>query len=108
MKLLGKDRLRFCIIYSVSEESSKYDPTETRIDANFNDGANLIEFYGHVEGELSRRTPEPRDRKVSIHAFVEAYHAGNIVTRRSQTGISMLVHRYSKRQIHSRGGDVRE
>ena len=44
-----------------------------------------------------------RDNVVSTHCFVDADHAGNRVTRRSQTGILLFVNRapivwFSKRQ----------
>ena len=47
--------------------------------------------------------PDPRGNPVSIYAFVDANHAGNVVTRRSHTGIIIYVQNapiifYSKRQ----------
>ena len=47
--------------------------------------------------------PESHGNVVSTHCFVDADHAGNLVTRRSQTGILIFVNRapiiwYSKRQ----------
>ena len=47
--------------------------------------------------------PETRGNVVSTHCFVDADHAGNCITRRSQTGILLFVNRapvvwYSKRQ----------
>ena len=47
--------------------------------------------------------PEARGNVVSTHCFVDADHAGNKVTRRSQSGILLFVNRavilwYSKRQ----------
>ena len=35
--------------------------------------------------------PEPLGHAVSIHAFVDANHAGNVVTRRSHSGIIIFV-----------------
>jgi hypothetical protein len=47
--------------------------------------------------------PEPRGHSVTISAFVDANHAGNVVTRRSHTGIFIFVQNapiiwFSKRQ----------
>ena len=47
--------------------------------------------------------PPPRGRAVSSHCFVDADHASNTVTRRSQTGILIFLNRapivwYSKQQ----------
>ena len=53
--------------------------------------ANWKDFYGDVEEELPPRIPEPCASPVIISAFVDADHAGNIVTRRSHTGIIIFV-----------------
>jgi hypothetical protein len=47
--------------------------------------------------------PEPRGRSVTISLFVDANHAGNVITRRSHTGIFLFVQNapiiwFSKRQ----------
>ena len=47
--------------------------------------------------------PEPREKQVSITMFCDANHAGDMVTRRSQSGILLYVNGapitwYSKRQ----------
>ena len=47
--------------------------------------------------------PKPHGNVVSTHCFVDADHAGNHITRRSQTGILIFINRapiiwYSKRQ----------
>jgi hypothetical protein len=47
--------------------------------------------------------PEPRGHSVTISAFVDANHAGNVVTRRSHSGIFIFVQNapiiwFSKRQ----------
>ena len=53
--------------------------------------------------ELPHNVPEARGEEVDITAFVDADHAGNLVTRRSHTGILIFVNMapvywYSKRQ----------
>lgn len=49
------------------------------------------------------RMPAPRGRQVKISCYVDANHAGNLVTRRSQTGFVIFINNapiiwYSKRQ----------
>eukprot|EP00957_Ditylum_brightwellii_P015013 1132422-Ditylum_brightwellii.AAC.1 len=63
-----------------------YDPKEPMVDELiFNRNADWTDFYGDVEEELFPRMPAPRGRRMNIHAFVDANHAGNVVTRRSHT-----------------------
>ena len=69
----------------------------------FNQDADWSDFYGDVHEELPANMPEPRGNAVTISAFVDADHAGNVVTRRSHTGIVIFVQNapimvYSKRQ----------
>ena len=69
----------------------------------FAHNADWKEFYGAVEEEFPRNKPEPRGNKVIISAFVDANHAGNVVTRRSHKGILIYVQNaptiwFSKRQ----------
>ena len=49
------------------------------------------DFYGDMVKELPPRMPTPRGRPVNITCFVDANHAGNVVTRRSHTGIIIFV-----------------
>jgi hypothetical protein len=69
----------------------------------FYHNADWKEFYGNVEEELPPNMPELRGHSVTISAFVDANHAGNVVTRRSHTGIFIFVQNspiiwFSKRQ----------
>jgi hypothetical protein len=81
-----------------------YDPKMPKIDESaFNQDADWSDFYGDVHEELPANMPEPRGNAVTISAFVDADHAGNVVTRRSHTGIVIFVQNapimvYSKRQ----------
>ena len=43
-------------------------------------------FYGNESESLSSNMPPPLSKEVFIHCFVDADHAGDIVTRRSRTG----------------------
>jgi len=61
------------------------------------------DFYGDVSEAIPPKMPKPRGNPVNTTCFVDANHAGNLVTRRSQTGILIFVMKspivwYSKRQ----------
>ena len=47
----------------------------------FNNNADWKDFYGDVEEELPPKMPDPCGNVVWISAFVDANHAGNVVTR---------------------------
>ena len=48
----------------------------------FNINANWKEFYGDVVEEDHHRMPEPLGTPVYVGQFVDAYHGGNVITRR--------------------------
>ena len=81
-----------------------YDSKAPYIDENvFYHNADWKELYGNVEEELPPNMPRPRGHMVTISAFVDANHAGNVVTRRSHSGIFIFVQNapivwFSKRQ----------
>jgi hypothetical protein len=61
------------------------------------------DLYGDVKEEMSPKMPKPRSKSVKVSCFVDADHAGNLVTRRSHTGIFIYVNNaliswYSKQQ----------
>ncbi len=61
------------------------------------------DFHKHAEEAQPPNMPTPRGRMMSTHCFVDSDHAGDKVTRRSQTGILMFCCRapvlsHSKRQ----------
>lgn len=63
----------------------------------------MKKIYQDAAEETPVNAPEPRGKCVQINCYVDADHAGNRVTRRSQTGILIflnmaLVSWYSKRQ----------
>lgn len=60
-------------------------------------------IYGKVEEEVPVNAPEPLGHPVVMTCFVDANHAGDMVTRRSQTGFIIYLNNapidwYSKRQ----------
>jgi hypothetical protein len=48
-------------------------------------------FYEVTEEELPPHMPEPLGYPVNIYTFVDANHAGNLVTQQSHTGILLFV-----------------
>ena len=92
-----KKHLKFSIVF---------DPREVALDESAFSHVSVSEwrdFYGDVAEELPSRMPKPKGNAVTITCFVDANHAGNLVTRRSQTGILLFVQNapimwYSKKQ----------
>ena len=63
----------------------------------------MKELYPDSESLLPPKIPEPRGKPVNINVFVDSDHAGNVVTRRSHSGIMIFVNMapiqwYSKKQ----------
>jgi hypothetical protein len=61
------------------------------------------DFYHDAKEDIPPNAPPPRGNAVQINCFVDADHAGNRITRRSQTGILIFLNRapiiwYSKSQ----------
>ena len=61
------------------------------------------DLYWNAKQAVPADAPNSRGDVVSIYCFVEADHAGNIATRRSQTGVQIFVNKapiiwYSKQQ----------
>jgi hypothetical protein len=79
--------------YLMKHEKSRiiFDASEPIVDTNLFIEQDWTEFYGDVEEELPPRMPEPLGIPVNISVFVDANHAGNIVTRRSHTGILIYI-----------------
>jgi hypothetical protein len=48
------------------------------------------EFYRDAEEAIPENKPEPRGKSMSTHCFVDANHAGDTETRRSQIGILLF------------------
>jgi hypothetical protein len=61
------------------------------------------DFYGDVQEAIPPNAPEPRGNPMQMTVFVDANHAGNLITRRSHTGILIYCNQapiiwYSKAQ----------
>jgi hypothetical protein len=72
-------------------------------DLTFQCNADWTDFYGDVQEELPPKMLKLRGNPVTKSEFVDANHAGNMVTRQSHTGIIIFVQNapiiwYSKRQ----------
>jgi hypothetical protein len=77
----------FAYLHKHDKSSIVFDPADPIIDPTAFIGQDWSEFYGDVEEEMPPKMPEPLGSPVTISAFVDANHAGNVVTRRSHTGI---------------------
>ena len=55
------------------------------------DDADWTEFYPDAEEELPSDMPDPRGKPVRITVYLDADHAHDVVTRRSVTGIFILL-----------------
>jgi hypothetical protein len=80
-----------------------FDPTMPMLNESSFEVADWSEFYGNVKVPIPPNAPEPRGHPVMITCFVDADHAGNLVTSRSHSGILIFCNKasiiwYSKRQ----------
>ena len=79
------------------------DPQHLQVDERSFQSYDWYDFYRDAEEAVPGDLPPPRGESVSTHCFVDSDHAGNTVTRRSQTGLLLFVNHapivwYSKRQ----------
>jgi hypothetical protein len=81
-----------------------FDATTPILDEDsFHHDADWKPFYGEIKEEQSRDMPYALELPVSMACFVDANHAGNVLTRRSHTGIIIFIQNapilwYSKKQ----------
>ena len=70
-----------------------FDPSQPKIDESvFASGkTDWKDFYEDIEEELPPGMPEPLGKSAHSTCFVDANHAGNVVTRRSHTGVLIYV-----------------
>ena len=79
------------------------------IEALFNTGTSWNEFYGEVQEEDPAGTPKPLGNPVKINTYLDADHAGNAVTRRSQTFVNnALIVQCNKRLNSDNYHNIRE
>jgi hypothetical protein len=80
-----------------------FNPDHPNIDENRFQKCDWEEFYRDAEEAIPENKPVPRGNDMSTHCFVDANHAGDTETRRSQTGILLFCNSapilwFSKRQ----------
>jgi hypothetical protein len=79
------------------------DPTHPLISEDRFKKYDWTDFYQYAEEPIPPNMPKPRGKLMTTHCFVDSDHAGDKVTRRSQTGILIFCNKapiiaYSKRQ----------
>ena len=50
-----------------------------------------VDFYRDVQEELPPDSPKAKGKSVTMTCFLDSDHAGNVITRRSHTGIIIFV-----------------
>ena len=94
----------FAYLKTTPKKTLAFDPRHPVYDeSRFPPKADWHDFYREAEEQIPDDAPPPRGKMVSMHCFVDADHASNKVTRKSQTGILIFINRapiswYSKRQ----------
>ena len=80
-----------------------FDPAYPKISESRFQVFDWIDFYRGAEEEIPLDLPTPLGLEVEIHCFVDASHASDKTTRRSQSGILIFINKapiifYSKKQ----------
>jgi hypothetical protein len=83
--------LTFSYLMMHDESALAFDASKPDIDESAFQEVDWKDFYGEVEEELPPKMPEPSGRPVTISCFVDANHAGNVVTRRSHSGVLIFL-----------------
>ena len=68
-----------------------FDPQHPSIDERLFNSYDWYNFYRDIKEAIPEDMPCPRGQSVSMHCFIDADHAGNTATRRSQTGLLLFV-----------------
>jgi hypothetical protein len=68
-----------------------YDSLTPEINESAFDNGNWSVFYGDVWEGVWPKMPSARGNLVTMPAFVDANHAGNVMTRQSNTGIILYL-----------------
>jgi hypothetical protein len=93
----------FAYLKAHSQSRIVLDPSLPMVDEHSFVQADWSEFYVDAKEAIPPNAPEPRGKAIVISCFVDADHAGNLVTRRSHTGILIFCNKapilwFSKRQ----------
>ncbi|KAI2489324.1 Reverse transcriptase (RNA-dependent DNA polymerase) [Fragilaria crotonensis] len=81
----------FAYLSKHEKSSIIFDPTDPLPHTITTAKPDWTPFYSDAEELLPPKMPEPLGHPVNIYTFVDANHAGNVVTRRSHTGILLFV-----------------
>jgi hypothetical protein len=81
-------------IFSYLRSRIVFDPKEPILDVRvFRTDTDWTDFYGsNVVKELPPHMPKPKGKHVITSCFVDANHAGNVVTRQSHTHTAILLY----------------
>jgi hypothetical protein len=97
------DAMLHIFAYLNSRNRSKlvFDDSYIRIDDE--EDPDWTTFYPDAKEEIPANMPEPRGNAVQIVAFIDADHAGDLLTQRSRTGVLIYINRapiiwYTKKQ----------
>ena len=87
------DHVLYMFSYLKQHHSSRLvlDPTYLDIDLDKFPWYNWKQFYGDVEKVLPKNAPKPVGKEFIIRAFVDADFAGDSLTRRSRTGLLVML-----------------
>jgi hypothetical protein len=93
----------FAYLKAKPKRTLAFDSQHPMIDESRFEKCDWHDFYRGAQEPIPGDAPEPRGNVVSTHCFVDADHAGNRVTRRSQSGILLFINTapilwFSKRQ----------
>jgi hypothetical protein len=93
----------FSYLKSHVQSTLVFDPNPVEWDEQRFQKCDWKEFYGDISESVPPNAPTPRGATVQVNAFIDADHAGNKLTSRSQTGILIYLNRapilwYSKSQ----------
>jgi hypothetical protein len=79
----------FGYLKKITKKRSAFDPDYPVIEESRFNRYDWADFYRDCKELTPPNAPEPLGKTVSIHYFVDANLAGNVVKRRSQTGIDI-------------------
>lgn len=83
----------FAYLKAHSRSRIVLDPEKPVVDETQFMRADWSSFYPDAQEAIPLNTPDPRGNSILISCFVDADHAGNLVTRRSHTGIIIFCNR---------------
>ena len=75
----------FSYLKSKHNAALAFEPTYPTIDHTTFISSDWRKYYGNVQEKLPIEVPEPRGKEFIMRYFVDADHAGDLLTRRSRT-----------------------